>query len=116
MTRTARYYLLGYLIVCSVTAWSEHADAQETSLVNLANPLQGTDSVYAFSNGNVYPAISRPFAMNAWAPYTQPVPDSFYYQYRQAKFRGIRQTHQPSPWINEYGAFSFMPVTGTLLC
>ena len=80
----------------------------------LANPLQGTDSVREFSHGNLYPAIATPFPMNAWSAYTQPMPDSFYYQYQQTKFRGIRQTHQPSPWINEYAAFSFMPVTGEL--
>ena len=109
------------LIVCllatSVLVAAEvrgQAQSIETDLVSLANPLQGTDSIYAFSNGNVYPAIATPFAMNAWAPYTQPIPDSFYYQYRQSTFRGIRQTHQPSPWINEYGAFSVMPVTGEL--
>jgi predicted alpha-1,2-mannosidase len=88
--------------------------AAEQQLVELANPLQGTDSVQAFSHGNLYPAIAVPFPMNAWAPYTQPLPDSFYYQYRQDQFCGIRQTHQPSPWINEYAAFAFMPVTGEL--
>ncbi|MAT69711.1 MAG: alpha-mannosidase [Planctomycetaceae bacterium] len=84
------------------------------SLVGLANPLQGTDSIFAFSHGNLYPAIATPFPMNAWSPYTQRVPDSFYYQYRQSTFRGIRQTHQPSPWIADYGCFSFMPVAGEL--
>ena len=83
-------------------------------LVELANPLQGTDSVREFSRGNLYPAIAVPFPMNVWAPYTQPLPDSFYYQYRQSKVCGIRQTHQPSPWINEHAAFSFMPVSGEL--
>lgn len=52
--------------------------------------------------------------MNTWAPYTQPASDSFYYQYRQNKIRGIRQTHQPSPWIGDYAAFSLMPVFGQL--
>jgi predicted alpha-1,2-mannosidase len=88
--------------------------AAEGTLVELANPLQGTDSVQEFSHGNLYPAIATPFPMNVWAPYTQPLPDSFYYQYRQSRFCGIRQTHQPSPWINEYAAFSFMPVAGEL--
>lgn len=88
--------------------------AEENSLLSLVNPLQGTDSIFEFSHGNLYPAIATPFPMNAWAPYTQPVPDSFYYQYRQSTFRGIRQTHQPSPWIGDYGGFSFMPVTGEL--
>jgi predicted alpha-1,2-mannosidase len=83
-------------------------------LVSLANPLQGTDSTHGFSHGNTFPAIALPFPMNVWAPYTQPARDSFYYQYRQNKIRGIRQTHQPSPWIGDYANFSLMPVSGKL--
>lgn len=86
----------------------------EFSPVHLANPLQGTDSHHGYSHGNEYPAIALPFPMNTWAPYTQPANDSFYYQYRQTKLRGIRQTHQPSPWIGDYAAFSLMPVFGQM--
>lgn len=82
--------------------------------VQLANPLQGTDSTGGFSHGNTYPAIALPFPMNTWAPYTQPQKDSFYYQYRHHEIRGIRETHQPSAWIPEYGAFALMPVSGKL--
>jgi predicted alpha-1,2-mannosidase len=88
--------------------------AAEPSLVSLVNPLQGTDSKPSFSHGNEYPAICLPFPMNTWAPYTQPEHDSFYYQYRQTKIRGIRQTHQPSPWIADYATFALMPVSGKL--
>lgn len=91
------------------------ADAENMTLVQLANPLQGTDSNPGFSHGNTYPAIALPFPMNTWAPYTQPQKDSFYYQYRSHEIRGIRQTHQPSAWIPEYGAFSLMPVSGKLV-
>src|ERR1700722_1768231 len=85
--------------------------AAEPSPVRQANPLQGTDSTRDFSHGNQYPAIALPFPMNVWAPYTQPQSDSFYYQYRQNKIRGIRQTHQPSPWIGDYANFAFMPIS-----
>lgn len=88
--------------------------AADSSLVTLVNPLQGTDSKFSFSHGNEYPAICLPFPMNTWAPYTQPEHDSFYYQYREHKIRGIRQTHQPSPWIADYATFSLMPVSGKL--
>jgi predicted alpha-1,2-mannosidase len=88
--------------------------AEDRGPVALANPLQGTDSEFQYSHGNEYPAIALPFPMNTWAPYTQPERDSFYYQYRQSRLRGIRQTHQPSPWMNEYAAFSLMPVSGKL--
>jgi predicted alpha-1,2-mannosidase len=86
----------------------------EFSPVHLANPLQGTDSHGGYSHGNEYPAIALPFPMNTWAPYTQPAKDSFYYQYPKNTFRGIRQTHQPSPWISDYAVFSLMPVSGKL--
>ncbi len=88
--------------------------AETVAPVMLANPLQGTDSTGGFSHGNEYPAIALPFPMNAWSAYTQPQRDSFYYQYRQNKIRGIRQTHQPSPWIGDYANFSLMPVSGKL--
>ena len=88
---------------------------EDSSLVSLANPLQGTDSSRDFSHGNEYPAIALPFPMNTWAPYTQPQRDSFYYHYRTGEIRGIRQTHQPSPWIADYANFALMPVSGKLV-
>ena len=105
--RLSRHFLnslLALLLTGALTSF-----AAEPSLVSLVNPLQGTDSKPSFSHGNEYPAICLPFPMNTWAPYTQPERDSFYYQYRQPKLRGIRQTHQPSPWIGDYAAFSLMP-------
>ncbi len=35
-------------------------------------------------------------------------------QYRQNKILGIRETHQPSPWIGDYAVFVLMPVAGRL--
>mgnify|MGYP001314958434 CR=1 FL=1 len=88
--------------------------ASAESLVTLVNPLMGTDSTHGFSHGNMYPAVAVPFPMNTWAPYTQPQRDSFFYNYRATQIRGIRQTHQPSPWISDYAMFSLMPVSGEL--
>jgi predicted alpha-1,2-mannosidase len=88
--------------------------AAESEPVDLVNPLMGTDSTREYSHGNQYPAVALPFPMNTWAPYTQPEADSFFYQYPQNKIRGIRETHQPSPWIGDYGTFSLMPVSGKL--
>lgn len=100
-------------LFCSSLAAS--LGAAELTPVQLANPLQGTDSSGSFSHGNTYPAIALPFPMHTWAAYTQPQSDSFYYQYRHHEIRGIRQTHQPSAWIPEYGAFALMPVAGNLV-
>jgi predicted alpha-1,2-mannosidase len=102
-------------VCCILFMWAiASVGGAEFSPVHLANPLQGTDSHSGYSHGNEYPAIALPFPMNTWAPYTQPADDSFYYQYRQNKLRGIRQTHQPSPWIGDYAAFSLMPVSRKL--
>lgn len=50
--------------------------------------------------------------MNFWTPQTGKMGDGWQYVYMANKIRGFKQTHQPSPWINDYGQFSIMPVTG----
>ena len=82
--------------------------------VDYANPLIGTDSDYSLSNGNVYPAIAMPWGMNFWTPQTGKMGDGWAYTYDSNRIRGFKQTHQPSPWMNDYGQFSIMPVTGKL--
>lgn len=79
------------------------------------NPLVGTDSKYELSNGNTYPAIAMPWGMNFWTPQTNRMGDGWGYQYAATKIRGFKQTHQPSPWINDYGAFSIFATTGKLV-
>jgi predicted alpha-1,2-mannosidase len=86
----------------------------KTSLIDYVNPLMGTDSEFSLSNGNTYPAIATPWAMNFWTPMTSKMGDGWTYKYDENNIRGIKQTHQPSPWINDYAAFSFMAVTGDL--
>ena len=82
--------------------------------VDYVNPLMGTDSKFSLSNGNTYPAIAMPWGMNFWTPQTGEMGDGWAYTYHSDKIRGFKQTHQPSPWINDYGQFSLMPVTGRL--
>lgn len=77
------------------------------------NPLVGTQSSFELSAGNTYPAIARPWGMNFWTPQTGKMGDGWQYTYTANKICGFKQTHQPSPWINDYGQFSIMPVTGT---
>jgi predicted alpha-1,2-mannosidase len=85
-----------------------------TDPVEWVNPLMGTDSKVSLSNGNTYPAICVPWGMNFWTPQTGPMGNGWQYQYSADKIRGFKQTHQPSPWMNDYGQFSIMPVTGKL--
>jgi len=89
-------------------------NSSEQSLVDYVNPLMGTDSSFELSNGNTYPAIATPWAMNFWTPQTAKMGDGWAYKYDDLTIRGIKQTHQPSPWINDYAAFSLMAVTGEL--
>ena len=44
--------------------------------------------------------------MNFWTPVTaEREDDGWAYQYDKHRITGFKQTHQPSPWINDYGAF-----------
>lgn len=86
--------------------------AQQPEPVDYVNPLVGTQSKHALSTGNTYPAIAMPWGMNFWMPQTGKMGDGWAYTYDADKIRGFKQTHQPSPWINDYGQFVVMPVTG----
>ena len=85
---------------------------QAKDYADYVSPLVGTQSSFELSTGNTYPAISRPWGMNFWTPQTGKMGDGWQYVYTANKIRGFKQTHQPSPWINDYGQFSIMPVTG----
>ena len=80
--------------------------------VEYAMPLMGTQSSFELSTGNTYPAIARPWGMNFWTPQTGKMGDGWQYVYTANKIRGFKQTHQPSPWINDYGQFAIMPIVG----
>ncbi len=74
--------------------------------------LVGTLSTFELSTGNTYPATAVPWGMNFWTPQTAQMGNGWTYNYAHNKIRGLKQTHQPSPWINDYGQFSIMPVKG----
>lgn len=80
--------------------------------VDYVSILVGTQSKYELSTGNTYPAVAMPWGMNFWTPQTGPMGDGWTYVYTADKIRGFKQTHQPSPWMNDYGQFSIMPETG----
>ena len=80
--------------------------------VDYVNPLMGSQSTPDLSNGNTYPSIALPWGMNFWTPQTGKMGDGWQYTYTADKIVGFKQTHQPSPWMNDYGEFSIMPETG----
>lgn len=97
-------------------SFSLYASAQSTfQPEEMVNPLMGTDSKYSFSNGNTYPAITLPWGMNCWSPQTGVNGYGWQYVYTADKIRGFKQTHQPSPWMGDYGQFSIMPMTGHMV-
>ena len=85
--------------------------ATDKSPVEYVSTLVGTMSKHSLSTGNTYPATARPWGMNFWTPMTGVMGDGWTYTYDADKIRGFKQTHQPSPWINDYGQFAIMPVT-----
>lgn len=83
--------------------------------VDYVNTLVGTQSKFELSTGNTYPATALPWGMNFWTPQTGKMGDGWAYTYNADKIRGFKQTHQPSPWMNDYGQFAIMPITGGLV-
>jgi predicted alpha-1,2-mannosidase len=107
-----RKIVITILILFFFCTLSAQKLSQPVSYVDYVNPLMGTDSDPELSNGNTYPAIALPWGMNLWTPQTGRMGDGWAYQYSANKINGFKQTHQPSPWMNDYGAFAIMPVTG----
>jgi predicted alpha-1,2-mannosidase len=104
-------FILAFSMVLISSAQTE---INVSNLVDYVNPLMGTDSKPSLSNGNTFPAIGLPWGMNLWTPQTGRMGDGWAYQYTTDKINGFKQTHQPSPWMNDYGAFAIMPVTGKI--
>ncbi len=111
-----RFFILSisFFIVFNFQIKGQNAVGSSKEPVDYVNPLMGTQSKFSLSNGNTYPAIARPWGMHFWTPQTAPMGDGWQYSYNADKMRGLKQTHQPSPWMNDYGNFSLMPVTGEL--
>jgi predicted alpha-1,2-mannosidase len=81
-------------------------------LTKYVSPMVGTDNTYQFSNGNVYPCIALPFGMNHWTPQTALNGERWQYSYDSNYITGLKQTHQPSPWVGDYGEMSLLPTVG----
>ena len=80
-------------------------------LVDLVNPLQGTDSSSLFSRGNTLPLVALPFGMAHWTLQTTS-PGPWFFRPADRRVEGIRSTHQLSPWLADYGTATFLPLMG----
>lgn len=103
--------LLTSALILSGFAANAQVVGKVSNPVDWVNPLMGTQSKPSLSNGNTYPAVAVPWGMNFWTPQTGKMGDGWAYTYDADKIRGFKQTHQPSPWMNDYGQFAIMPVT-----
>jgi predicted alpha-1,2-mannosidase len=106
--------LLALPFLFTILTASAATAAPITDPVEWINPLMGTASKPELSNGNTYPAIALPWGMNFWTPQTGKMGNGWAYTYDADKIRGFKQTHQPSPWMNDYGQFAIMPLTGKM--
>lgn len=102
------------LLLLGATFTQAQTTGKISNPVDYVNPLMGSMSKPSLSNGNTYPAVAVPWGMNFWTPQTGKMGDGWTYTYDADKIRGFKQTHQPSPWMNDYGQFAIMPVTGKL--
>ena len=98
------------MALAAAVSWQ--TEAQKFDPVEYVNPLVGSESTFELSTGNTYPVTARPWGMNFWTPQTGAMGDGWQYQYTATKINGFKQTHQPSPWINDFGQFAIMPITG----
>jgi len=114
--RNHRFYRIPSILFFGIFIFMmiPRAFSQDFSPVDYVNPLMGTDSAFKFSNGNTYPAIALPWGMNFWSPQTGKMGSGWMYTYDAYKINGFKETHQPSPWMNDYGQFAVMPITGQL--
>lgn len=110
--QTTIKYLAIFLCLLIITIPNLFGQNGQIEPVDYVNTLMGTDSKVSLSNGNTYPAVGVPWGMNMWTPQTGKMGDGWQYTYSSDKIRGLKQTHQPSPWMNDYGQFSLMPVSG----
>lgn len=109
---TLKVLLVAFCMAFLLNAKANTMKQEGLDPIDYVNILTGTLSKFELSTGNTYPIIGHPWGMNFWAPQTGTMGDGWIYSYTSDKIRGFRQTHQPSPWMNDYGQFAIMPITG----
>jgi predicted alpha-1,2-mannosidase len=80
-----------------------------TPLVTHVNILQGTDSDKDLSHGNTLPLVGMPWGMVAWSIQNARGENGRWFFQPNGTFEGFRATHQPSPWMGDYGQFLIVP-------
>ncbi len=109
MSKFPKICFLSFILTNLLSCTNYHPETTADP-IDYVSTLVGTLSSSEFSTGNTYPAVATPWGMNFWTPQTGVMGDGWTYRYDMHTIRGFKQTHQPSPWINDYGQFSIMPV------
>jgi len=89
----------------------QRTDAAVSSWVR---PLIGTKATRKGYGGTI-PAVTRPFGMTHWTPATRVgAVGKLPYWWHDKSIIGFKGTHQPAPWMGDYGYVSLMPGVGTV--
>eukprot|EP00516_Mucochytrium_quahogii_P004348 CAMPEP_0203751196 /NCGR_PEP_ID=MMETSP0098-20131031/5303_1 /ASSEMBLY_ACC=CAM_ASM_000208 /TAXON_ID=96639 /ORGANISM=" , Strain NY0313808BC1" /LENGTH=516 /DNA_ID=CAMNT_0050640803 /DNA_START=413 /DNA_END=1960 /DNA_ORIENTATION=+ len=98
-------------IVCadrvSLTLTTDEDLEDKGGLAEYVDVLRGIGAANSrISTGNVLPLLSVPRGMTHWSvASTTDFKDNWYMKPTEVWWDGIRCTHQPSPWIGDYGQF-----------
>lgn len=79
--------------------------------VSKVNTLIGSNNSFLISHGNTLPLVTRPFGMTTWCAQTAEE-GNWMYNYNDTLIHAFRATHQPSPWMGDFGSFNLMASTG----
>ena len=99
------------IILIILVGLAAQTPARAVGLLDYVNILQGTDSQVDLSHGNTLPLVGAPWGMIDWSLENG---DGSWYFRPNGTIDGFRATHQPSPWISDYGQFVLMPQRGEL--
>jgi len=75
--------------VNDANANKQSSQRKEPDLLKYVNTLQGTNSRFQYSNGNIYPAVALPNGMNFWSPQTGKNGNGWKYQYEARTIRDL---------------------------
>ena len=73
------------------------------------NARMGTRSVHRRSHGNTLPLTQMPFGMAPFCLQTDGGSTPWFYHPDHEYAEGVRLTHQPCPWLGDYGTVLMMP-------
>lgn len=91
---------------------TQHATLNSQQEVDYVNTIIGTSSK---GMGGTIPCVGPPFAMANFTPQTDQNKMSIMpYVYESQSMIGFMATHQPNPWMGDYGYVSVMPQVGAL--